>query len=129
MRKKFIRRDWDRYTKLGKRRKKKQSWRRPTGRHNKMRDKRKGYPEVVSIGYKKEDKGKKMGKTLVRVYSPRELGGIKNHKVVIIGKVGRKKKIEIVKKAKELKISFHNLNLKKFEKRFLSNKNKTEEKK
>ena len=52
--KKFLRRTWNRYSKLGKRRKKKQVWRRPTGRDNKMREKRRGYPAVVSLGYRKE---------------------------------------------------------------------------
>ena len=48
---KFLRRTSSRYSKLGKGRKKKQIWRRPTGRHNKMRNKRNGYPVIVSIGY------------------------------------------------------------------------------
>ena len=56
MPKKFLRRDTKRYLKLGKRRKKKQSWRKPTGRDNKMREKRKSYPKVVSIGYKQSNK-------------------------------------------------------------------------
>ena len=53
---KFLRRTWSRYSKLGKQRKKKQIWKAPKGRDNKMREKRKGYPAVVSIGYKKPQK-------------------------------------------------------------------------
>ena len=55
---KFLRRNSDRHSKLGRNRKKKQKWRRPTGRHNKMRDKRRGYPAVVSVGYRKSAKGR-----------------------------------------------------------------------
>lgn len=51
--KKFKRRTWSRYSKLGRKRKKKQVWRKPTGRDNKMREKRKSYPKVVSTGYEK----------------------------------------------------------------------------
>ena len=39
---KFKRRIWNRYSKLGKKRKKKQVWRRPTGRDNPMREKKRG---------------------------------------------------------------------------------------
>jgi len=58
MMKKFLRRTWNRYTKLGRKRKKKQKWRRPTGRDNKMREKRRGYPKIVSVGYKNSGKEK-----------------------------------------------------------------------
>jgi len=47
--KRFLRRLTNRYLKLGKKRKKKQKWRKPKGRHNKMREKERGYPAVVSI--------------------------------------------------------------------------------
>jgi len=106
--KKFFRRTWSRYSKLGKGRKKKQKWRRPTGRDNKMREKRKGYPKKVSIGYKTP-----VGKKLVLVKNVLELEKTKTKKVTI-GKVGRKKKIKIAKKAKEMKISIQNLNVEKF---------------
>ena len=49
--KRFLRRVWNRYSKLGRNRKKKQKWRRPTGRDNKMREKRTGYASRVGIGY------------------------------------------------------------------------------
>ena len=52
----FLRRVGSRFSKLGKGRKKKQKWRRPTGRDNKMREKRRGYPAVVKIGYKQDVK-------------------------------------------------------------------------
>lgn len=124
---KFLRRTWKRYSKLGRGRKKKQVWRRPTGRDNKMREKRKGYPKVVSIGYKKS---KKLGKNIVVVKNIKDLGSIKKNEIPIIGKVGKKKKIDILKKAKERKISIQNINTEKFLKKNLKIKEeKIEEKK
>ena len=115
---KFLRRDHTRSSKLGKGRKKKQVWRRPTGRDNKMRERRRGYPSRVQIGYKKTDK-----KEIIRIIqNPKELEKIKKGEIVIVGKVGKKKKIEIVKKAKEMKIKLKNMNIKKFLKSKLKEK-------
>jgi len=123
---KFLRRTSNRYSKLGKRKKKKQVWRRPAGRDNKMREKRRGYPAVVSVGYKGDKKlrGSIENKKPVIVNNLKELEKIKEKGFVIIGKVGKKKKIEMVKKAKKMKIIVHNLNLEKFLKK--SEKKKTE---
>ena len=52
---KFRRRDWHKYKRLGKKDKKKVKWRKPKGRHNKMRESRKGYAASPSIGMKKPD--------------------------------------------------------------------------
>ena len=114
--KNFIRRTWNRYSKLGKRRKNKQVWRRPTGRDNKMREKRRGYPAVVSVGYcaDKQEKGKIEEKTPIMVNNINDLDKIGKDNIAIIGSVGKKKKIEIAKKAKEKAILVHNLNIKKF---------------
>ena len=106
---KFLRRTSNRYSKLGKRRKKKQVWKRPTGRDNKMREKRRGYPAKVSIGYKK---GKEMKKIIV--LNPKELEKVDKSSIIVVGNVGKKKKIEITKKAKEMKIKLSNLNVNKF---------------
>lgn len=120
MAKKFLRRIWGRYSKLGKRRKKKQVWRKPTGRDNKMREKRKGYPAVVSVGYKQDKKlrGSIKNKTPILIQNAKGLESIKKNELVIVGNVGKKKKIEIAKKAKEMKIEIHNLNIKTFLKKF-----------
>lgn len=115
---KFLRRTHNRYSKLGKRRKKKQIWRRPTGRDNKMRERRRGYPARVSIGYKNVEKEKK-----VVISNIKELEKIDRKSIIVIGNVGKKKKIEIAKKAKEMKIEISNLNIKKF-----LEKNKTKKK-
>ncbi len=103
---KFIRRDWFRFGKF--KRKKKQKWRRPTGRDNKMREKRKGYPAVVSIGYKKQNR------RIQRViFNLKDLDRIKKDEIVVLGKVGKKKREEILKKAKEKNISISNIKRKK----------------
>ena len=124
---KFLRRTWSRYSKLGKKRKKKQVWRKPTGRDNKMREKRKGYPAVVSIGYKKD---KKEHKKIVNVNTLKELENIQKDEIVILGKMGEKKKIEFAKLAKEKKIKISNLDTEKFLKNIEEKtKKKIEEKK
>lgn len=122
---KFLKRTWNRYSKLGKRRKKKQVWRRPKGRDNKMREKRKGYPIVVNVGYKK----KKSERKLVRVIrNIRDLEKTEKNEMIIIGNIGKKKKIEIAKKAIKMKIPIQNINIKKFLKKSEKQK-ETEQKK
>jgi large subunit ribosomal protein L32e len=125
---KFLRRTWNRYVKLGKGRKKKQKWRNPTGRDNKMREKRKGYPVVVSIGYKKPKKLRETieNKNPILIMNIKDLEKIGKNEIAIVGKIGKKKKIELAKKAKEMKIEIHNLNVKKFLKNIESEKEKAE---
>ena len=117
---KFLRRTSSRHSKLGRKRKAKQVWRKPKGRHNKMREKRRGYPAVVKIGYKKGEH-----KSLIIINNIKELEKAKEKGIIILGKIGKKKKIEIAKKAKELKIKISNLNVEDF---LEKNKSKTEEK-
>lgn len=113
---KFLRRISNRYSKLGKRRKKKQIWKRPTGRHNKMRLKRKGYPKVVSIGYVKDQKNREklLEKTPILVKNIQDLNKIEKGQIGVIGNIGKKKKIEIASKAQEKKIDLYNLNPKRY---------------
>lgn len=122
--KKFLRRTWKKYSKLGRRRKKKQVWRKPTGRDNKMREKKRGYPAIVKVGYKKN---KKSQEETVVILNVRDLEKVGKKKKIIIGKIGKKKKIEIAKKAKEMKIKIYNLNIDKFLKE-LNKKKKNESK-
>ena len=112
----FLRRSTDRYGKLGKGIKKNQKWRKPTGRDNKMREKRRGYPVVVSIGFRtpKTVRGKVKEKIPVMVFNVKELERLNNKEnIAIIGKVGSKRKIELAKKAKDLGIEMANLKIKK----------------
>jgi len=89
---KFLRRISNRYSKLGKKRKKKQIWRRPTGRDNKMRERRKGYPARVSVGYKTDSgiREKINGKTQVMIVNVNELEKLNQNQIAIIGAVGKK---------------------------------------
>jgi len=107
---KFLRRNISLHLRIGKKRKNKQVWRRPKGRDNKMRESRKGRPPLVSIGYK----GKKEKRKKLMVYNLQDLEDAGKHDLVILGKVGKKKKIEILKKALEMKIGFQNINIGKF---------------
>ncbi|MBL7059172.1 hypothetical protein ISS08_01850 [Candidatus Pacearchaeota archaeon] len=107
---KFLRRTWNRYSKLGKGRKKKQIWRRPTGRDNKMREKRRGYPARVQIGYKTSSEEKK----ILYIFNKSDFQKINKGDIIMIGKVGKKKKIEIAEEAKKQKIKLKNLNAEKF---------------
>ena len=133
---KFLRRNWDKFSRLGRNKRKKQVWRSPKGRHNKMRLKRKGYPAVVSIGYKRkaDERVTLENKKMTIVNNLKELGKIGKEERIIIGKVGNKKRIEIVKKAKEKGIQIYNINVKNFMKKTENTKKKeakpkTEEKK
>jgi large subunit ribosomal protein L32e len=128
---KFLRRTWNRYAKLGKGRKKKQVWRRPTGRDNKMREKRKGYPAVVSVGYKKGEKvrGLLKDKKPIIVRNLKELGNVEKNEIIVIGNVGKKKKIEIAKKVMQMKIEIYNLNVKSFLKKIEFEQKKKRERK
>ena len=107
----FLRRTWNRYSKLGKGKKKKQVWRSPKGRDNKMREKRKGVPVVVSVGYKKK---KSERKNIRVIRNLKDLEKTGKNEIIIIGNIGKKKKIEIAKKAKEMKVPIQNINIKKF---------------
>jgi large subunit ribosomal protein L32e len=113
---KFLRRKNQAYKKLGKRNKRMQIWRKPTGRDNKMREKRKGYPAVVSIGYKTDNivRGNIKNKQPVMVYNVKDLSKVKENQIAIVSHVGKKKRLEISKKAKEMKIELHNVNVNKF---------------
>jgi len=85
-----------------------------------MREKRKGKPAIVSIGYGQNKKNKKQK---IIIHNLKEIEKVGN-KIVIIGNVGKKKKIEIAKKLKEKKIVVQNFNVQKFLKKI--NKKKEE---
>ena len=123
---KFLRRKVHAYSKLGKGRKKKQVWRKPTGRDNKMREKRKGYPAVVAIGYGSEKaiKGMLKEKNPITIMNIQDLKKVGKGNIAVIGAVGKKKKLEIAAEAKKMKIEIYNMNPDKF-----IEKNKKPEKK
>lgn len=111
----FTRRNTTQYLRLGKRRKKSVRWQKPKGRDNKMRLKFKGYPKTVSIGYVKNHKirGKINGKEQVHIKNINDLNNVKPNQIIVLGRFGKKKKIEIAKKAKEKNLLIFNLNVNK----------------
>ena len=100
-----MRRGWYRYSKLGRGRRKKMKWRRQKGRHGKMREHRKGADKSVSIGY-----GTQNRKSIVIIRNINDVRVLKENKEVLIARtIGKRKRIEIAKKAKELGIKIINL--------------------
>jgi large subunit ribosomal protein L32e len=110
--KKFLRRNTSRHLKLGRRRKKMQRWHRPRGRDNKMREKRKGRPKTVSIGYKSPLHNVKAREFMVK--NAKDLENMEKNSVAVLSHVGKRKKTEIAKMAQERGIMVKNLNIKKF---------------
>ena len=116
MKRKFLRRDWNKMIRLGGRRKK-LKWRRATGAHNKIRQKWKGYSQQPSVGYKtpREIRGLVDNKTPVMINNISDLMKLKGIEIGIVSKtVGQKKKIDIAKKAVELKAVFANFDAHQF---------------
>ncbi|ADD09310.1 50S ribosomal protein L32e [Candidatus Aciduliprofundum boonei] len=99
----FRRQEWFRYKRLG------DHWRRPKGKHSKMRE-HKGYrPPVVDSGYRGPRKVRGLhpsGFKEVLVHNVKDLEGINPEReaIRIASRVGVKKRTEIEKKAKELNI-------------------------
>ena len=121
---KFVRRDATRFSKFGKGRGKKAKWRKPTGRDNKMREKIKGHPVSVSIGY-----GTPKSEEKFTIFNVKELDSVKKDSVLVLGRVGKKNKIEIAKVAKDKKIKFENFNAESFLKKLEKENKKNELKK
>ncbi|MBI2628785.1 hypothetical protein HYW74_01745 [Candidatus Pacearchaeota archaeon] len=123
---KFLRRNTTQYLRLGKKRKKVRKWQRPKGKHSKMRQKRKGYPVNVSIGFRKDGKtrDKINGKKVILINNLEELKAANNESVLVLSKIGGKKKIEAAKIAKEKNLNIINFNYNKFLKMLDKNKAK-----
>ena len=112
----FIRKDSYKISRIGKRRKKEQKWRRPRGRHSKLRARERNYLKVPSIGYSspREVRGSIEGKMPFVVYNVNDFNRKKENQIVVIGKVGMKKKIELVEFASSKNIPLANIDTKKF---------------
>ncbi|MBS3081474.1 hypothetical protein J4416_00870 [Candidatus Pacearchaeota archaeon] len=109
--KRFVRRNTIKQSRLGKNRPKLQRWRRASGRHNKMRENRFGYPKSPRIGFKtsKKESGKIKGKTPLMIRSASDFNNASENNILIIARtIGARKKIEFIKKANELKIQILN---------------------
>jgi large subunit ribosomal protein L32e len=104
---KFIRSETHRYKKLEKK------WRKPKGRHHKMRRSFSGKPLSPRIGYKESKNSRGLHPTgfqEVLVWNSGELDSLDSqmHAVRIAAGVGKRKKTEILKKAEKLKLKVLN---------------------
>lgn len=112
MARRFLRQDTSLFFKLGRGRRKLQKWRKPKGRHSKMRQKRKSYPASPSIGYRKnlKERGKINDFFPLLIENLSDLNKAKKENMLILSsRLGAKKKLEIIKKAEEKKIKILNV--------------------
>jgi len=106
----FIRQDNPKRMKLN------DKWRKPKGIHSKIRHKFKGRRKMPSPGYKSPRKVKgfhSSGLRMVSVFSAHDITKIKNgiEGAVISKSVGMKKRLQMLEKAKETKVTVLNLNV------------------
>ena len=115
MKRKFLRVDTNRFSRLGKNRRKLQKWRRGRGKSNKLRLGRAGYASVPKVGFKKprKESGKINGLVPRLIHNLSELQSLGKNEVAILSRVGARKKLELIKKAGEMKINILNLGGKK----------------
>jgi len=102
----FLRKDWHKYIKLGKTVKKSLKWRAAKGRHNKIRLGVKGHQARPKVGWSADSRTKGFvgGVEAVRVENMKEMEAVKKGQGIIIGAIGKRKKKELIAKAKEKKI-------------------------
>jgi large subunit ribosomal protein L32e len=103
---------------FGRKKKISDRWKRPRGIQSKMRHKFKGYPIMVSKGWRSpvEVRGlDRLGNETVIVYNVQEVAKVEKHQAIVIaGNVGNKKRMEIIEKAEQLKIPIVNIKVDKF---------------
>jgi len=111
---KFLRTDWHKKIRLGRGVKKNQKWHGAKGRQNKFRLGRKGRGQRPKVGWgaKNESKGFVDGVETVRVENLKELSNVKKGTGVIVGSIGKKKRISVLEKAKEMGLKVVNRYLK-----------------
>ena len=128
----FIRQDYQRRKRIGR----KLKWVKPKGVHSKIRHKFKGWRKMPSPGYKSPVIVKSLHTSGLRIVLVSSLNDMKKinaikEGAVISGSVGMRKRLDILRKAKELKVTILNLNaneqIKKIEE-FVSMKKKTAKK-
>lgn len=106
----FLRSTWNKMHKLGKKVKSKRKWRANRGRDSKMRLKERGYARSPNVGWGADHtiKNQVKGLQTVRVETLKELENVPKGYGIFIGKVGKKKRLEIIAKANEKKITILN---------------------
>jgi large subunit ribosomal protein L32e len=112
---KFIRKESTKVSRVGYKRKKLQKWRRQKGRHNKIRQKMKGYTRrpIIGFGAKKEKRHLVQNLQPVLIFNESDLNSIKPNQIAIVAHTSRKNQIKIAKKAQEKNIKLKNLDVKK----------------
>jgi large subunit ribosomal protein L32e len=103
----FVRQESDRRSRLEKK------WRRPRGWQSKMRKNRKGHPARISKGYKSPVAVRGLHPNGLRTIMVNNFDSLENinakeEGIIISSAVGLKKRIEIIKKAKEKNITILN---------------------
>ncbi len=106
----FFRQGYNKMHKLGKKRAKKRVWRAAKGGDSVMRQKQRRAPAMPCIGWgsDKNVRGKLKGMDFVRVENLKQLEAVGKGNGIIIGRVGKKKKMELIKKANEMKLKILN---------------------
>jgi large subunit ribosomal protein L32e len=106
----FLRKDWHKKIKLGSTVKKKRKWRAAKGRQNKIRLGRKGHSTRPKIGWGAEAsiKGKINQVNVIEVKNIKDLDKITQKDGALISRIGKKKRMEIIKKCNEMKIKILN---------------------
>lgn len=112
----FVRTKHYAYACLGKRQNSKKKYRRPSGRHNKTRQKWKSRTPMVEVGYKNSEsvRGLIEGKMPILISNISELAKVGKNNTIILAKIGARSKYEIVKAAVAKKLEISNLNTDRF---------------
>ncbi|MBM3247181.1 hypothetical protein FJZ17_01400 [Candidatus Pacearchaeota archaeon] len=113
---KFQRTKYRAYVKLGSGQKSKLKYKRAKGRHNKTRQKWRGRPPMVEVGYKNKNdtRGLINNKMPVFVNNLKDLEKATKENIIILGKIGMKLKMELAKEIQKKNLEAFNLNIKKF---------------
>ena len=88
------------------------TWRKPKGLQNKMRLGRRGQPKTVKPGYRtpKDERHKKDGLDITRIQNAQDLEEADpDQHAINIDNMGRRKKVKLIKEAKDRGFTFVNL--------------------
>lgn len=108
--KKFLRTSMHQFNRLGSNKKKLRKWRRPRGRHSKVREHIRGKMAEPVIGFRtaRNIRGTIRGKIPILIKNLKELENVGKESLIIIAKIGRKKRQELEKKAQEKGVEIFN---------------------
>lgn len=111
MQRKFLRSNTARFSRLGKGRRKLLKWRRARGKSNKIRLNRAGHPSAPKVGFRTSasESGRVKGLIPRLVHNVNEMESLGKDNIAILARVGARKKLDMIKKADELKIKIMNM--------------------